>query len=192
MGRVSAELGARVYLDTNIVIYAIEGFAGLADQIRALLQALDDAEIVAVTSELTLAEALIKPLKNQNQLAQQAYKKFLTPTSALQVVPISNDILEAAAQLRAATKLKMPDAIHLATANLSGCDCFLTNDDSNPSLPPISKSFLKSILFELSAAKRGRPISRHARARTERLTDSCTDSATSRPTDEIETQNSGS
>ena len=34
MGRVSAELGAKVYLDTNIVIYAIEGFADLAVQIQ--------------------------------------------------------------------------------------------------------------------------------------------------------------
>ncbi len=40
MGRVSAELGAKVYLDTNIVIYAVEGFADLANQIQALLQAL--------------------------------------------------------------------------------------------------------------------------------------------------------
>ena len=35
MGRVSAELGAKVYLDTNIVIYTIEGFADLAAQILA-------------------------------------------------------------------------------------------------------------------------------------------------------------
>lgn len=134
MGRVSAELGAKVYLDTNIVIYAIEGFADLAKQIQALLLALDDAQIVAVTSELTLAEALIKPLKDQNQPEQQAYKKFLTPTSVLQVVPISKEILEEAARLRATTKLKLPDAIHLATATLNGCDCFLTNDDSFKSI----------------------------------------------------------
>lgn len=134
MGRVSAELGAKVYLDTNIVIYAIEGFADLANQIQALLQALDDAEIIAVTSELSLAEALIKPLKDQNQAEQQAYKKFLTPTSVLQVVPISKEILEEAARLRATTKLKLPDAIHLATATLNGCDCFLTNDASFKSI----------------------------------------------------------
>ena len=134
MGRVSAELGAKVYLDTNIVIYAIEGFADLANQIQALLRALDDAQIVAVTSELTLAEALIKPLKNQNQPEQQAYKDFLTPTSVLQVVPISKEILEEAARLRATTKLKLPDAIHLATATLNGCDCFLTNDGSFKSI----------------------------------------------------------
>jgi hypothetical protein len=48
VGRVSAELGSKVYLDTNIVIYAIEGFADLAVQIQALLQALDDAQVVAV------------------------------------------------------------------------------------------------------------------------------------------------
>ena len=134
MGRVSAELGAKVYLDTNIVIYAIEGFADLANQIQALLQALDDAQIIAVTSELTLAEALIKPLKDQNQPEQQAYKRFLTPTSVLQVVPISKEILEEAARLRATTKLKLPDANHLATATLNGCDCFLTNDDSFKSI----------------------------------------------------------
>ena len=145
MGRVSAELGAKVYLDTNIVIYAIEGFADLANQIQALLQALDDAQIVAVTSELTLAEALIKPLKDQNQPRQQAYKKFLTPTSVLQVVPISKEILEEAARLRATTKLKLPDAIHLATATLNGCDCFLTNDDSFKSITTANIKILSEI-----------------------------------------------
>lgn len=106
----------------------------MANQIQALLQALDDAQIVAVTSELTLAEALIKPLKDQNQPEQQAYREFLTSTSVLQVVPISKEILEEAARLRATTKLKLPDAIHLATATLNGCDCFLTNDDSFKSI----------------------------------------------------------
>jgi hypothetical protein len=42
--------------------------------------------------------------------------------------------LEEAARLRAPTKLKLPDAIHLATATLNGCDCFLTNDDSFKSI----------------------------------------------------------
>lgn len=129
MGRVSAELGRKIYLDANIIIYAVEGFADLAGQVQALLAAMDKAEIVAVTSELTLAEVLVKPLKNQNQTVQQAYKAFLTPTPVLQFVPISRDILEEAARLRATTTLRLPDAIHLATANLNSCDSFLTNDD---------------------------------------------------------------
>jgi predicted nucleic acid-binding protein len=87
MGRVSDELGQRVYLDANIIIYAIEGFAAVATQIQALLLAMDAAEITAVTSELTLAEVLVKPLKDKNLAVQQAYRTFLTPTSAFQLFP---------------------------------------------------------------------------------------------------------
>jgi len=128
MGRVSAELGQRVYFDTNIVIYAVEGFADYADQIQALLGAMNTGEIVAVTSELTLAETLVKPLKDQNPTTQQAYRRFLTSTVAFEIVPISRDILEAAAQWRTTSTLKLPDAIHLATAFQQSCHSFLTND----------------------------------------------------------------
>ncbi len=129
MGRVKAELGQRVYLDANIVIYVVEGFADYADQIQALLEAMDAGEIVSVSSEPTLAETLVKPLKDQNPAIQQAYRAFLTPAPVLEVIPISRDILEDAAMWRASTKLKLPDAIHLATALRQRCDSFLTNDD---------------------------------------------------------------
>ncbi|MFL6210796.1 MAG: type II toxin-antitoxin system VapC family toxin [Pyrinomonadaceae bacterium] len=145
MGRVSAAVGAQVYLDTNIVIYAVEGFVDLADQLQALLQALDNMEIVAFTSELTLAEVLVKPMQDQNQQAQRAYETFLTPSPALQVVPISRSILTEAARLRATTKLKLPDAIHLATADLSGCSSFLTNDDSFKSVASAKIKILSEI-----------------------------------------------
>jgi predicted nucleic acid-binding protein len=124
MGRVSAALGRRVYFDTNIIIYAVEGYAALATQLNALLQALDDGEIVAVTSELTLAEVLVKPFKDGNLSVEQAYRAFLTPTPALQVVPVDGSIFLAAARLRATTSLKLPDAIHLATADRYRCDSF--------------------------------------------------------------------
>jgi len=106
MGRVSAELGRRIYLDTNIVI----------------------------TSEMTLVEALVGPLETQNLAIQQTYRSFLTSTATLVVSPVSRDILEEAAQLRANTKLKLPDAIHLATAIRHQCDSFFTNDDVFKSL----------------------------------------------------------
>lgn len=139
MGKVSAQLGQRVYLDANIIIYAVEGFVAYLDQIRALMAAINADEITAVTSELTLAEVLVKPLKDQNSAVQQAYKTFLAPTYALEVIPISRDILEEAAHWRATTRLKLPDAIHLATALRGQCDSFLTNDDlfRNLGLPQV-------------------------------------------------------
>ncbi len=129
MGRVSAELGRRIYLDANIFIYAVEGFAAHAASIQALLAAMDAGEVVAVTSDLTVAEVLVKPLKDQNQAVQQAYKTFLLPTAALEVIAISRELLEEAAHVRATTKLKLPDAIHFATALRQQCDSFLTNDE---------------------------------------------------------------
>ena len=128
MGKVSTELGQRIYIDTNIVIYAIEGLAHYAAQVQPLLKAMKAAEVFVVTSELTLAETLVGPIKTNNLLIQQTYRSFLTTTAVLEVVPISRRILEEAAQLRATSKLKLPDAIHLATALQSQCDSFLTND----------------------------------------------------------------
>jgi len=43
-------------------------------------------------------------------------------------LPIDLSILETAASLRAAHRLKTPDAIHAATAIHSGAILFLTND----------------------------------------------------------------
>jgi hypothetical protein len=63
MGKVKAELGLRVYLDTNIVIYAVEGLPHYAAQVQPLLDAMDAGEVFVVSSELTLAEVLIGPLK---------------------------------------------------------------------------------------------------------------------------------
>ena len=80
MGKVSQELGQRVYFDANIIIYLVEGLAPFLDQLRALSTALNTGEIIAITSELTLAEVLVKPLKDQLSAIQQAYKVFLTPT----------------------------------------------------------------------------------------------------------------
>lgn len=129
MGQVSAALGHRVYLDANIIIYAVEGFIPFLAQMRTLMAAVNAGEIVAVTSELAVAEVLVKPLKEQQPALQQAYQTFLMPTPEFEVVPISLTVLEEAARLRATTKLKLPDAIHLATALHYQCDTFLTNDD---------------------------------------------------------------
>jgi len=43
---------------------------------------------------------------------------------------VDNDIAMEAARLRASHKLKIPDAIQLATGLINGADAFITNDDS--------------------------------------------------------------
>jgi predicted nucleic acid-binding protein len=147
MGSVSEALGKRVYLDTNIIIYAIEGFANYADKIKALLEALDSAEIIAVTSELTLAEVLVKPLRDGNLTIAQAYKDFFSPAPVFDVAPVSREVLESAAECRARVGLKLPDAIHWATFQGRNCDSFLTNDESFRSLQKAEVKILSEVEF---------------------------------------------
>lgn len=46
----------------------------------------------------------------------------------MRLLPITQAILREAARIRATTKLKTPDALHAATAQLEGCVLFVTND----------------------------------------------------------------
>ncbi|MBW4540209.1 MAG: hypothetical protein KME43_13830 [Myxacorys chilensis ATA2-1-KO14] len=66
MGILNAIQGNQVYLDTNIWIYALEAFPAYVQEPTTLFQAIDQGNLLAVTSELSLAEILVKPIQNQN------------------------------------------------------------------------------------------------------------------------------
>lgn len=89
---------------------------------------IDERRIEVVTSEITLAECLVKPLADKNIFAVETYMALLGEQPGLPVIPISRPILLSAAQLRAETRLKLPDAIHVATAKWADCSAFITND----------------------------------------------------------------
>jgi predicted nucleic acid-binding protein len=128
MERLTTILGRRVYLDTNIFIYAVEGYEPEAAFLQGLLAALEEGRFAAVTSELTLAEVLLKPFGLGREDAVATYTELLTPSERLIVPPVGRAILVEAARQRAALGMPMPDAIHVATALAAGCELFLTND----------------------------------------------------------------
>ena len=136
MGRLIETLGHKDYLDTNIIIYIIEGKDEFALLLDEFLDALNNSEITAVTSEITIAETLVIPFKNSDEHFQIIYKNFLTSTTNFEIVPISRKVLESAAEIRATKRLKLPDAVHWVTAGLYSCDSFLTNDRSFKNLSP--------------------------------------------------------
>ena len=120
--------GNRVYLDTNLFIYALEGFPEYADRISELFAAVDRGVLSAVTSELTLAESLVKPFMDNDLHRQTLYREIIQHSEILTVAPVSRDILIEAARLRSVSSLRLPDAIHLATALAAGCTSFISND----------------------------------------------------------------
>jgi predicted nucleic acid-binding protein len=119
----------RVYLDTNIFIYAFEAASIYRSQLQALARLLDERKCEFVTSELTLAEILTKPFRDHNLEAIKKYREVLEG-GTVRLVPISKNVLISKAMLRGQLGLKTPDALHVSTAAGTGCSAFLTNDSS--------------------------------------------------------------
>jgi predicted nucleic acid-binding protein len=113
---------------STLFIYALEGYPDFTPRIAILLEAMDRQEIEALTSELTLAEVLVKPFRERHVAWQRTYQEVLQPSVSLTLLPVSRAILIAAAQIRAQFPIKLPDAIHAATAQQVSCGSFLTND----------------------------------------------------------------
>lgn len=128
MGALAACRGRRVYLDSNIFIYAVEGVPAVAEAVGELLDLIDAAATAAATSELTLAEVLVKPLESNRDDIARIYEDLLQSSPGLTVVPIDRSILVAAARLRAQLTLRLSDAIHVATAVAADCELFVSND----------------------------------------------------------------
>ena len=120
--------GKKIYLDSNIFIYALEGFSLYKTLLTSFFEAVESGEFSIVTSELALAECLVKPCKDKNQDLITLYISVIQPRSILTVLPVNKGILIQSAQLRADVGGALPDAIHVASAVAEGCDIFLTND----------------------------------------------------------------
>ena len=128
MGGVAALRGKRVYLDANVFIYAVERSPEHAAFLDGLFDLLEAGEVVAVTSELTLAEVLAKPLEEGREDLARLYEEMVAPSAWLSVVSVERAVLVSAARLGPELGLKLPDAIHVASATASGCELFLSND----------------------------------------------------------------
>ncbi|MEH1945060.1 MAG: PIN domain-containing protein [Nostoc sp.] len=145
MGILDAIQGTKVYLDTNIWIYALEGYPAFVQDLTQLFQSIDRGNLSVVTSELSLAEVLVKPFQNHDLAQQTAYQQLIINSQNLTVIPISRQVLIEAAQLCASINIKLPDAIHAATALLTQCSTFLTNARRFRSVRKLSAILLSEI-----------------------------------------------
>lgn len=124
-----------VGLDSSIFIYFIEEHGEYLPIVEPIFSAVAAGVLTAVTSSLTLLEVLVQPLRANLPTLAEEYEKILTQSPGVRMIPLDVRILRAAAQLRAVTAMKTPDAIQLASALAAGCTAFLTNDRR---IPPVS------------------------------------------------------
>jgi predicted nucleic acid-binding protein len=145
VGSITDAVRPPVYLDTNVFVYALEGFERFESTLRELFTEIQDGRIKAVTSELTLAEVLVKPLADNKPDVCAAYAAALQDSDGLEMAPITRDVLTEAAGIRAKSGIRLPDAIHVATAILNGCQTFLTNDRNIKEIPNLKVVYLSDI-----------------------------------------------
>jgi len=124
-----------VAVDTAIFIYFIEENPRFLPLIQPLFEEADGGNRQLVTSALTLLEVLVVPYRAGNRSLADRYEALLTSGRGVSLVDLTTDQLHAAAQIRAATGIKTPDALQLAAAVTAGCRAFVTNDRRLPSIP---------------------------------------------------------
>jgi len=117
-----------VGLDTAPLIYFIEDVAPYADLVEPIFRLLESGRTTAVTSTITLAEVLTKPLSDKNLQLVDEIKFTLKSLSTLSLIPVGEAIAEAAALIRARYTLRLPDALQVASAIQGGATLFITSD----------------------------------------------------------------
>lgn len=136
--------GKNVYLDANVFIYLLEGYQEFIPLLTQLFSQIDEGIIRGTTSELTLAETLVKPVLDNNHALQKTYEEAIQSSPILDVISISRDILISAAKLRK-NSIRLPDAIHVATAYANNCHLLITNDKRLKSISKIDVVLLSEL-----------------------------------------------
>jgi len=135
-----------IYIDTQTIIYTVQRHPVYASVCRPLWQAAKAGQLSIISSDLTLMEALVMPVRNADTALVDQFRNFLL-RSDIFLQPITQEILESAASLRAQIPgLKTPDALHAATALLHKCALFVTNDKGFRRIPGLSLAILDDIL----------------------------------------------
>lgn len=148
MGLTNLLRGNRIYLDSNIWIYALENVPEYSSLLVALFELAENGSLTIITSELTLSEVLVRPIRKRDTAKQTAYVEAITATENTTAVPISRNILLDAAKVRSDSRLKLPDAIHAASAIATSCTTFLTNDKQFRTVQGLHMLLLSQVAME--------------------------------------------
>jgi predicted nucleic acid-binding protein len=122
--------GASLLVDTSVALAYLTGL----EPTSPLAEQLFDGFVAtgrnsASLSMVTVQEILVRPFRSGTAAVATA-EGFLRHFAEIRLVEVSYDIAREAAQIRAATGLRTPEALIIATALVTGADVLVTNDRS--------------------------------------------------------------
>src|SRR3954447_22696755 len=101
-----------VFLDSVIVIYAIEGSARFQARANARLATMGPTGDTKAVSALTRLECRVRPLRVGDATRIADFDRFLTAAD-VQMIDITIAVFERAAEIRAYHGFKLADSLHL-------------------------------------------------------------------------------
>ena len=116
---------ALILMDTAPIIYVLEGNARLAGRFRPLFEAHAAGRLRFAVTTITIAEVLTGPLQRSDEALVRRYRAAL---ESWHVVALDAGIAESAARLRASLRLKLADAVQVASALAINAAAFVTHD----------------------------------------------------------------
>jgi predicted nucleic acid-binding protein len=121
----------KISLDTNILIYFLEGIEPQATKVEKILQSLMKGEDQVVVSTITIAEILTGVYKSEDTAKAAQVKKLLKDLTlnSFKIVPVTFEIADLAANLRSNRGGRLPDALIVATALNEKADCLYSEDN---------------------------------------------------------------
>lgn len=136
---------SRVGIDSNVLIYLLEGSGGVADAAGRLLDAANAGELEGVLATLAISEVGTGPARIGDAAMVERYADELESLEGVRVIPLDREVAVEAALIRGDTSLTIADAVHLATARLAGATAFVTNDRRLASIPRLAVLYLDEL-----------------------------------------------
>ena len=118
----------QVALDTNVIIYSLEGVLPYSELAGHVLHMMDRGLIAGSISTVVEAEVLVRPLRDRNRRAMETIELFFRNSPNLVLRSVDRAVARRAAAVRASTPLRLPDSIIVATALEERCDVLIGND----------------------------------------------------------------
>lgn len=118
---------AVIYADSNVIVRLLEGNAATRAPLESRLLPFRGTAGFLHTSRLSWLECRVKPQRVNDLQLLALYGAFFS-SMEVDVLEITRAVVEKATDLRAAIGVKTPDALHLASAIVSGAAVLLTGD----------------------------------------------------------------
>ena len=118
----------RITVDSAPIIYVLEDHREFAPRYAPLVERAEAGDYELVISAVTLVEVLTGPLRTGDEELADRYRRALTTGPTWRLVELGAEIAHRAARIRARSRLRMADAVQMATALETGSIGLVTHD----------------------------------------------------------------